>query len=161
MLMGMVRVSDTLVRTAWYLHSVASSNYALRKYGLQRQRSAFKVAGHVFDLVTKTSELGRADRLKYSFASQIAYVRGELDPNAIAVYNQNIYLQSVQEGALPSDFSEVALSCAVVFLGFDVGYVSTHVTAALNYLATRHFKYSSTRRGERQGLCVNLQWNSM
>lgn len=115
-------LSDELIVAAWYLHAIASSKYALQVYGIERQRAAFKVAGHIFDLLLQLPELNRIHRLKYCFAAQIAYLRSELDPNALAVY-QREFASDLAELNLLTHFEEVALSCGVAFLGLDVGYV--------------------------------------
>jgi hypothetical protein len=116
-------VSEELIEVGWYLHAVASSKYALRTYGVERQRAAFKVAGHVFDLLLQTPELSRVERLKYCFAAQIAYLRSSLDPNAIAMYRREFAGDLSEEAGLLSHFYEIALSCGVALLGFDPGYV--------------------------------------
>lgn len=116
-------ISEELVGIGWYLHAVASSKYALQAYGVERQRAAFKVAGHIFDLLLQTPELGRIERLKYCFATQIAYLRSSLDPNAIAMYRREFATDLDEEMGLLSHFYEVALSCGVALLGFDPGYV--------------------------------------
>ena len=115
-------VSDDLVGTGWYLHAVASSKHALRTYGVERQRAAFKVAGHIFDIILHSPGLDRRDRLAYCFAAQVAYLRSELDPNALAIY-QREFAADLPELGLLSHHHEVALSCGVAFLGLDVGYV--------------------------------------
>src|ERR1043166_3020832 len=111
-----------LVDAGWYLHAVASSRYALQIYGLPRQRAAFKVAGHIFDLAAKAPNLQIAEKLKYCFASQVAYLRSELNPNALAIYNEEL-VGNLPELSLLTDFPNIALCCAVALLGFDVGYV--------------------------------------
>lgn len=116
------KISEDLIGIGWYLHAVASSKYALQTYGVERQRAAFKVAGHVFDLLLQTPEIDRFEKLKYCFASQIAYLRSELDPNALAMYHREFGADLGEVGLL-SHFQEVALSCGVAFLGFDAGYV--------------------------------------
>ncbi len=115
-------VSDDLLATGWYLHGIATSKYALETYGIERQRAAFQVAGHLFDLFLRSPSLVSADRLKYCFAAQIAYLRGDLDPNAIAIYRRESALLSDQL-RLISNFEEIALSCGIALLGFDVGYL--------------------------------------
>jgi hypothetical protein len=115
-------ISDELIAIGWYLHAIASSKYALRIYGIERQRAAFQVAGHIFDLLLQTPELNRLERLKYCFAAQIAYLRSTLDPNALAVY-QREFAEDLNDLSLLPDFQEIALSCGVAFLGFDVGSV--------------------------------------
>jgi hypothetical protein len=115
-------VTEKLVEIGWYLHAVASSKYALRAYGLQRQRAAFKVAGHIFDIILHSPGLERHDRLAYCFAAQVAYLRSELDPNALAMYRRE-FAGDLAELGLLSHHHEVALSCGVALLGLDVGYV--------------------------------------
>jgi len=83
---GEQRVSDELQATAWYLHSVGSALPALDLYGPERQRSAFQVAGHVFDLALNDSRFAEAERLRFTFAAQVANIRGGLNPNALAAY---------------------------------------------------------------------------
>ena len=117
-------ISERLIAIGWYLHAVASSKYALRTYGIVRQRAAFQVTAHIFDLLLQTPEINRIDKLNYCFAAQIAYIRSRIDPNALALYRREFYgdLGSI---SLLSDFAEVALSCGVAFLGFDAGYIFT------------------------------------
>jgi hypothetical protein len=116
-------ISEELIEVGWYLHAVASSKYALRAYGVDRQRAAFRVAGHIFDLLLQTPELDRVERLKYCFATQIAYLRSSLDPNAIAIYRREFASELNEELGLLSHFYEIALSCGVALLGLDPGYV--------------------------------------
>jgi len=115
------RISEDLIAIGWYLHAIASSKYAFRTYGFERQRAAFQVAGHIFDLLLQTPELGRQERLKYCFAAQIAYLRSTLDPNAIALYRRE-FAGSLNDLGLLSG-SQVALTFGVAFLGFDVGFI--------------------------------------
>lgn len=79
-------VDPTLIVTGWYLHSVGSALPALQLYGLERQRQAFQVAGHIFDLALDAPDMDTVERLRFTFASQVANLRGSLDPNAIAAY---------------------------------------------------------------------------
>lgn len=121
-LLGKTQVDPTLIATAWYLHAVASSKYATRVYGLGRQRAAFKVAAHIFDIAAKNPEVGWLEKLEYCFASQIAYLRGELDPNAIAIYNREAK-SNLSSVSLFQNFPAVSLSCGIAFLGFDARYI--------------------------------------
>jgi hypothetical protein len=41
---------DGLLDAAWYLHAVASVDQARERYSLARQRQAFLVSAHIFDL---------------------------------------------------------------------------------------------------------------
>jgi hypothetical protein len=91
---GLEQVDPALVDVAWYLHSVASALPALEMYGLERQRAAFQVAGHIFDLLLADPTLTGLDRLRCVFAAQVAYLRGDLNPNAIAAYRARPDAQS-------------------------------------------------------------------
>lgn len=106
-------IDPRLVDTAWYLHSVGSALGALDLYGPERQRSAFQVAGHIFDLALADPALEPTDRLRFTFAGQVANVRGELNPNAIAAYRWR--LGTRRDGS--SFFSpSVALEIGTAFL---------------------------------------------
>lgn len=115
-------VSEQLEAIGWYLHAVASSKYALQMYGIDRQRKAFQVSAHIFDLLLQMPPTDLIDRLNYCFACQIAYIRSELNPNAIAVY-QREFAEKLGDLDLLNNHPEVALSCGVGFLGLDVNYV--------------------------------------
>lgn len=77
---------EELLRAAWYLHAVASSNEALGVFTPIRRQRAFQVSAHVFDLALQQQDWNRGDRLRMAFAAEIGYRRGGLDPNASAVY---------------------------------------------------------------------------
>jgi len=115
-------VSEQIEAIGWYLHAVASSKYALRTYGVDRQRKAFQVAAHIFDLLLQIPQIDLIERLNYCFACQIAYLRSELNPNAIAIY-QREFAGKLGDLDLINNYQEVALSCGVGFMGLDVNYI--------------------------------------
>jgi hypothetical protein len=82
---GQAEVDDQLIDTGWYLQSVATARPDLQLYSLPRQRRAHQVSGHIFDLVLRSAELSYTERLRYTFASQVAYLGGEVTPNASAI----------------------------------------------------------------------------
>lgn len=43
-------IPDALLETAWFLHAVASVDQAQQLYTIGRQRQAFAVSSHIFDL---------------------------------------------------------------------------------------------------------------
>jgi hypothetical protein len=132
-------VSVQLIALGWYLHAIASSKSALRVYGIERQRAAFSVAGHIFDLLLQMPNLPKVERLTYCFAAQIAYLRSTLDPNAIAVYRREL-AQEIENLELVTNAQEVALSCGVALLGFDVRYVfqaTESIRDEISYLQRR------------------------
>jgi replicative superfamily II helicase len=114
--------SDELLSNGWYLHAVGSSKYALRTYGVERQRAAFQVSAHIFDLYLQSQELQHIDRLKFAFASQVAYLRSQLDPNSIAIYGR-IRNSLRLDLNLIENYQEIALSCGVALLGMNVDYI--------------------------------------
>jgi len=115
-------VSEQIEAIGWYLHAIASSKYALRTYGVDRQRKAFQVAAHIFDLLLQMPQIDLNARLNYCFACQIAYLRSELNPNAIAIYRRE-FTGKLDDLNLLNNFGEVALSCGIGFLGLDVDYI--------------------------------------
>lgn len=114
--------TNTLLGIGWYLHGIGSSKHAMRAYGISRIRAAFQVSGHIFDLMSKFPEVSPFDRLTFVFASQIAYLRSQLSPNAIAMYNRDIGTELVGSDFLDS-FQPLALTVAIAFLGFDTRFV--------------------------------------
>ncbi len=129
-------VPDVLTATGWYLHGIASSKFALKFYGVERQRAAFQVSGHIFDLQLHTTEISDLDKYKYCFAAQIAYARSSLDPNAIALYRREFPAGLSVLNLIP-DFQLAALSCGIAFLGFDVKYIysfTSNIRAEVVYL---------------------------
>jgi hypothetical protein len=126
---------DDLLRNGWYLHAIGSSKYALKTYGISRQRAAFQVSAHIFDLYLQSQDLEHAERLKYSFASQVAYLRSQLDPNAIAIFAR---IKSLVKPDLSLIYNseEIALSCAVSLLGMNADYVyrlTNQIRAQINF----------------------------
>ena len=109
LLLNRPSVPEDLINTGWYLHSIASNKYALETYGIERQRAAFSVAGHIFDLKIQSEDIEVLERYKYGFATQIAYLRSRLDPNAIAIYNRD-FRGIKNDLNLRTDFSEISLS---------------------------------------------------
>ena len=63
-------VDPRLVDTAWFLHSVGSALGSVNMYGPERQRAAFQVAGHIFDLALADPILDPIERLRFTFAGQ-------------------------------------------------------------------------------------------
>lgn len=121
LLLNQKGVANELSDTAWYLHGIASNVSAATIYGFPRQRAAFRVAGHIFDLLLQDESLPLQDRLTYAFASQIGYLRSELNPNSTAIYKREF------GGLLPVPNLEsepvlCALCFGVALLGADIKY---------------------------------------
>jgi hypothetical protein len=106
-----------LVETAWYLHGVASVSARFGLYAIARQRRAFQVSAHVFDVALAESRLTPSERLELGFAAQIGYHRGGLEPNAIAVYQRLKPL--IGDGRLLDHIEALPLEVGVALLGFE------------------------------------------
>jgi len=113
-------VGNELLRAAWYLHGVASATPAPELYSLPRQRRAFAVSAHIFDLALNNTSRNRHDRLTLTFAAQVGYRRAELDPNATAVYRRVANLLS-DDPDVAEQIDTLALQAGVAFLGLDPG----------------------------------------
>ena len=78
-------IPQQLIDTAWYLHAVASVDQARQRYTVARQRQAFLISAHIFDLALDQEGWPLLDRLSFGFAAAIGYRRGGRDPNATAI----------------------------------------------------------------------------
>lgn len=81
-------LNPDVLRTAWYLHGVASAAHAAELYTPQRQERAFAVSAHIFDLALNTPQRTDYERLTFAFAAQAGYRRARLDPNAVAIWRR-------------------------------------------------------------------------
>lgn len=107
------------METAWYLHAVASVDQAQELYNIGRQRQAFAVSSHIFDLALSVeSRWSRAERLAIGFAAAIGYRRGDRDPNAAAILRRLSEDISV-DSPLLDHIETVALEAGLGLLGFD------------------------------------------
>lgn len=109
-----------LVDTAWYLHAVASVDSARRRYTLARQRQAFAVSAHIFDLAITDVSLSwsRSERLSLGFAAAIGYRRSGADPNATAILRRLRGDVTDDEPAL-AHIDTLALEAGLALLGFQ------------------------------------------
>lgn len=109
---------EKLIQAAWYLHGVASVAQARERYSLARQRQAFLVSAHIFDLALNQPDRARADRLSLGFAAAIGYRRGGRDPNATAILNR---LRSDIGTEIPvqEHLDTLAMETGLAFLGFE------------------------------------------
>ncbi len=81
-------VDDELLATAWYLHAVGSARVALNLYPVDRQLRANQVAAHIFDLALSAGRPSDVEQRETTFAAQVSYLRGDLDPNSLALYRR-------------------------------------------------------------------------
>ena len=81
-------VDEELIGTAWYLHGVGTARESLQIYPVERQRRANQVAAHIFDLALSAGIASEVVRREVTFAAQVSYLRGDLDPNSLALYRR-------------------------------------------------------------------------
>ena len=103
-----------MAQTGWYLHGVGSALASLQLYGIERQRQAFAISAHIFDLLLSTEDLEFHERLQYVFAAQIAFLRSDADPNAIAVRRRQIPPPSGLELITSSSTTALELGTALL-----------------------------------------------
>jgi hypothetical protein len=115
-----------LLRTGWYLHTVAAARQSLDLYGLDRQRAAFRVAAHIFDVAIQQPGLSLRDRLEYSFASQTAYLRSSVEPNSFAVYRREL-LGRLPQFRYLDDRWAMSLAIGAAILALDADYLFSSV----------------------------------
>jgi len=139
---GAQEVDDEVLALGWYLHSVGSALPALELYGLERQRAAFQVAGHIFDLALSDEKVDEADRLRLTFAAQVANIRGQLDPNALAAYRWRV----TAERAVPRfQDANTPLDVGTAVLGFDTRW---------QFPALRHLRTELSSAQESWGIDI-------
>ncbi|GHI04622.1 hypothetical protein AQI88_29645 [Streptomyces cellostaticus] len=132
-------IDDQVLTTAWYLHGVCALSEAAELYTPTRQRHAFAVSAHIFDLALAGTARAPAEQLSLAFAAQVGYRRAGQDPNATAVFRRVSHLchgraelAGVDLGGEPQvtvrDFIEtLALEAGVAFLGLQTTAVRTLV----------------------------------
>ncbi|MEV6444777.1 DEAD/DEAH box helicase [Amycolatopsis sp. NPDC051716] len=119
---GDFAVDENLERAAWYLHAVASASEAAELYTPARQRRAFAVSAHVFDLTLADPRHDARQRLNLAFGAQVGYRRADLDPNATAVYRRVSDLL-VDTTPLVDHADTLAVEAGVAFLGLDTRFL--------------------------------------
>ncbi len=117
---GIEGLGRDLIEVGWYLHGVASSDPALELYGVERQRRAYQVSAHIFDLALTDPGLSLVERLRLAFACQVAYWNSDLDPNALAIYRQRVERRAI---GLIDDAETVAMQVGAAVLGGDAEWL--------------------------------------
>ena len=117
-LQGDFVIDAALLRTAWYLHGVASASQAADLYSPVRQLRAFAVSAHIFDLALNDRQRSPHERLTLAFGAQVGYRRADLAPNATAIYRRVVDLLS-QDVDVARHIQTLALEAGVAFLGLD------------------------------------------
>lgn len=121
-------IPQELLDAAWYLHAVASVNQARERYTVARQRQAFQVSAHIFDLALNQAGWSPIERLSFGFAAAIGYRRGGRDPNATAIMNR-LRADIDVESPVLDHTDTLALEAGLALLGFETrtlfGWLST------------------------------------
>lgn len=119
---GRASVSQELVRTAWYLHGVASADEGIGLYSVRQQRQAFAVSAHIFDLACMQPGADDVTRLTRAFASQVGFHRSGGEPNAGAIGRRMTSILASTELGRPADrFPMLALAAGISLLSLDAG----------------------------------------
>jgi len=118
LLLERAEIDPILIETAWYLHGVASVSEARQKYSLARQRQAFLVSAHIFDLALGDIGRTREERLSFAFAAAIGYRRGGRDPNASAIANR-LRTDIERDAPIVDHLETLSLEVGVTFLGLN------------------------------------------
>ncbi|GAA4584833.1 hypothetical protein GCM10023194_25740 [Planotetraspora phitsanulokensis] len=111
-------IPQRVLDAAWYLHAVASVDQARERYTAARQRQAFQVSAHIFDLALNQDGHNPIDRLSFGFAAAIGYRRGGRDPNATAIMNR-LRADLHVERPLLDHIDTLALEAGLALLGFE------------------------------------------
>ena len=118
------RVPEKALAVGWYLHGIASAPAALDRYNAARQRQAFQVSAHILDLALRDRGRSRLDRCRIAFGAAIGYERGDMSPNAMAVYRYaREAVLDEQEISLLDGLPVVPFKVGLTFLGLDLQYL--------------------------------------
>lgn len=112
---GQGAVSDELLKAGWFLYSVASARKSLELYSSDRQRRAYQVASHIFDLALQSNHRDINDQLSLVFAAQVGFLKGDLNPNATAVYKRLNHVDT----AVNIEDENLPLVIGTMFLAMD------------------------------------------
>lgn len=118
LLLRRAQIGQELFDAAWYLHGIASVNEARRRYTLARQRQAFLVSAHIFDLALNQDGWTPTQRLSFGFAAAIGYRRGGRDPNATAIMNR-LRADIDAESPVTDHIDTLSMEAGLAFLGFE------------------------------------------
>ncbi len=108
-------ISEDLLKSAWYLYSVAAARKSLELYSVDRQRRAYQVSAHIFDLALQINRDSANDQLSLVFAAQVGYMKGDLNPNAAAIYRRFGYA----DGVADIEDENLPLIIGTMFLAMD------------------------------------------
>lgn len=111
-------VDAALIETAWYLHAIASTNQARELYSAERQRQAFLVSAHIFDLALIDDGLRAEERLSFGVAAAVGYRRGGREPNATAIMNR-LRADILPDTAVDEHAQTLSLEIGLAFLGLE------------------------------------------
>lgn len=111
-------LSDDLLDVAWFLHAVASVDGAHERYTVARQRQAFAVSAHIFDLALAEPDRDRVERLELAFGAAAGYRRGELDPNAAAILRR-VRADIIGDRPVLDHLATLALEAGLIVLGLQ------------------------------------------
>src|SRR3954451_12642163 len=113
------RLPAEALAAGWYLHGVASSPAAYDLYTAPRQRRAFQVSAHILDLAMQDRGRTRLDRCRLAFGAAVGYRRGQLEPNAMAVFRRARAILEHVDPALHERLPFVPFEVGLTFLGFQ------------------------------------------
>jgi hypothetical protein len=122
------RVPDNALATGWYLHAVASSPSAFDVYTPARQRRAFQVSAHILDLAMQDRGRSRIDRCRLAFGAAVGYRRGELEPNAMAVFRRARAILGTVDEEFLDRLPFVSFEVGLTLLGFETRAVADLTT---------------------------------
>lgn len=123
------RVSDETLATGWYLHGVASSPSAFDVYEPARQRRAFQVSAHIFDLAMQDRGRSRVDRCRLAFGAAVGYRRGELEPNAMAIFRRTRAILKTVDEELLDGLPYISFEVGLTVLGFETRAIAVLITS--------------------------------
>lgn len=149
-------VPDRLLTIGWFLHSVASNREGLEVYSVERRKRAHQVASHIFDLALQRGVDDRAERMSYIFAAQIGYIKGDLTPNAIAIYKNYSDKSKID---YITDYNLTALDLGIKLLALDRASLFEEIIKFRQH--TESIEFSEDNNLKPVIAVVNSVWNML
>ncbi|WP_281904024.1 DEAD/DEAH box helicase [Nocardia cyriacigeorgica] len=142
-MMNRFEIDEKILQTAWYLHGICALTEAAELYTPTRQRRAFAVSAHIFDLAVNGRSQSPSTLLSLAFAAQVGYRRAGQEPNATALFGRISYLCHGPEpvgGANEDTLAPTTVRDYIETLALEAGTVFLSLQTATIRRMVRHWR---------------------
>lgn len=133
---------ERLENMGWYLFGLATHPRPAERYLAGMRREAFQVVSHVFDLTLKFLKRKRGihwqEDAALIFALQVACLRGDIHPNAVAVLDRYLPNHTFEGLEFFRDHHHVPLVVGMLFLAQKLDRLKILTDDLANHLKRHH-----------------------